>query len=88
MASYTVLLMASVRCLLCLNPCCNGQWPRTHMLIMHEQGENVLILVVMDNGLVPAVNASKTVAAEVLILVVMDNGLVLHMWGRIDFLVH
>ena len=37
----------------------------------------VLILIVVDNGLVP-VNASKTIAAEVvLILIVVDNGLVL-----------
>ena len=36
-----------------LNPCCSGQWPRT----VNNNGElalrQVLILIVVDNGLVP-----------------------------------
>ena len=61
-----------------LNPCCSGQWSRTngeHMLIMHEQGE-VLILVVVDNGLVHTSKTHRAFEAWVLILVVVDNGLV------------
>ena len=60
-----------------LNPCCNGRWSRT----ISQKGWRdlflVLILVVMDDGLVP--NGTKVIlfALDVLILVVVDNGLVL-----------
>ena len=38
----------------CLNPCCNGRWSRTQIkLSQSTQPSNVLILVVMEDGLVP-----------------------------------
>ena len=37
-----------------LNPCCNGRWSRTYLFNNIKIGENiVLILVVMEDGLVP-----------------------------------
>ena len=36
-----------------LNPCCSGQWSRTAVKAVHALGVyQVLILVVVDNGLV------------------------------------
>ena len=35
-----------------LNPCCNGQWSRTILTTNIQIFQEVLILVVMDNGLV------------------------------------
>ena len=38
----------------CLNPCCSGQWSRTyHTRLTKIKLATVLILVVVDNGLVP-----------------------------------
>ena len=39
--------------LLCLNPCCNGRWSRTAHTFSISGGDPVLILVVMEDGLVP-----------------------------------
>ena len=61
-----------------LNPCCSGRWSRT---CLTENGIlcslEVLILVVVDDGLVLWVNRSDKDWCEVLILVVVDDGLVL-----------
>ena len=35
-----------------LNPCCSGQWSRTEIEDYNENLFDVLILVVVDNGLV------------------------------------
>ena len=50
-----VLLISSilVQEMLCLNPCCSGQWSRTTFKTMINFSNFVLILVVVDNGLVP-----------------------------------
>ena len=40
-----------------LNPCCDGRWSRTApMHAYYFAGINVLILVVMEDGLVPVLN--------------------------------
>ena len=39
----------------------------------------VLILIVVDNGLVPAEKPAEKPAKKVLILIVVDNGLVLNL---------
>ena len=37
----------------CLNPCCNGRWSRTrNVLELYLAAKEVLILVVMEDGLV------------------------------------
>ena len=60
-----------------LNPCCSGRWSRTT-----SRGEDqwlrslVLILVVVEDGLVPR-KFSPKLEKEVLILVVVEDGLVL-----------
>ena len=50
----------------CLNPCCNGRWSRTHgkrkMLVMSMK--QVLILVVMEDGLVLDVELTERAAGE------------------------
>ena len=38
-----------------LNPCCNGRWSRTLKQDVNEVIVEVLILVVMEDGLVPRV---------------------------------
>ena len=60
-----------------LNPCCSGQWSRTDVngTITIKLG-TVLILVVVDNGLVPSRCLEHPARHVVLILVVVDNGLV------------
>ena len=59
-----------------LNPCCSGQWSSTNITVMKGTNNEVLILVVVDNGLV-LYGKNKLVDLEtVLILVVVDNGLV------------
>ena len=60
-----------------LNPCCSGQWSRTDEEGNYSEGEvNVLILVVVDNGLVRLEEMKAACNGAVLILVVVDNGLV------------
>ena len=63
----------------CLNPCCNGRWSRTiYDNINDYEYPYVLILVVMEDGLVPDDIATFDAKGEfVLILVVMEDGLVL-----------
>ena len=36
----------------CLNPYCSGQWSRTNFKSNNQSNNNVLILIVVDNGLV------------------------------------
>ena len=58
-----------------LNPCCSGQWSRTAIWRFTHGCYNVLILIVVDNGLEPIAAEVTEVVAEVLILIVVDNGL-------------
>ena len=71
--------MLKVLLLTSLNPCCNGRWSRTARQIADATNQTtVLILVVMEDGLVPFVrNYISALNGDVLILVVMEDGLVL-----------
>ena len=62
-----------------LNPYCSGQWSRTSDGITAKQtSSEVLILIVVDNGLVPVEQFKAQMnVSRVLILIVVDNGLVL-----------
>ena len=64
--------------MLCLNPCCSGRWSRTKGRSPSNESERlVLILVVVDDGLVPCILSPNHVDLDsVLILVVVDDGLV------------
>ena len=62
-----------------LNPCCSGQWSRTINARTYTHTHGVLILVVVDNGLVPVIFENEKTPQMVLILVVVDNGLVQQM---------
>ena len=43
-----------IRGRVCLNPCCSGRWSRTHHAqLTHQCPSPVLILVVVEDGLVP-----------------------------------
>ena len=59
-----------------LNPCCSGQWSSTMSKTFKDFDSEVLILVVVDNGLVLNIHPFNVKTASVLILVVVDNGLV------------
>ena len=50
-------------------------------------GELVLILIVMDNGLLPVEVAESEYFKGVLILIVMDNGLLLSLMAAIENLI-
>ena len=65
--------------LISLNPCCNGRWSRTDVSLNDKLKEwNVLILVVMEDGLVLKDQSPRIFERwAVLILVVMEDGLVL-----------
>ena len=76
--SRTQLTIVSLDADAGLNPYCSGQWSRTiSVLSWTYSGVYVLILIVVDNGLVPMniCKESKKMTL-VLILVVVDNGLV------------
>ena len=61
-----------------LNPYCSGQWSRTCRLeTKFKFKQEVLILVVVDDGLVLLGFIQSVPALLVLILVVVDDGLVL-----------
>ena len=61
----------------CLNPCCSGRWSRTTHYISYNKYEViVLILVVVEDGLVPVFWHKRALVAMVLILVVVEDGLV------------
>ena len=47
---------------MCLNPCCNGRWSRTAISVGKNGDVNVLILVVMEDGLVQPVKSSYQVS--------------------------
>ena len=53
MVSYIGEVLAHSVALMGLNPYCSGQWSRTYVEINTYYDENVLILIVVDNGLVP-----------------------------------
>ena len=59
-----------------LNPCCSGRWSRTGRKFAIHKQDDVLILVVVDDGLVQLVYKVLRVLYQVLILVVVDDGLV------------
>ena len=60
-----------------LNPYCSGQWSRTiNSKLIIKWRQQVLILIVVDNGLVQHMKMNKIRVAKVLILIVVDNGLV------------
>ena len=49
-----VLVVLVIQCLVCLNPCCSGRWSRTDSYgISTDVICVVLILVVVEDGLVP-----------------------------------
>ena len=52
MVSYIGEVLAHSVALMGLNPYCSGQWSRTYVEINTYYDENVLILIVVDNGLV------------------------------------
>ena len=63
--------------MLCLNPYCSGRWSRTLMTLYHSQLLlQVLILIVVEDGLVQLYLAAKEAASKVLILIVVEDGLV------------
>ena len=51
--SRTLKLLKMHFVLLSLNPYCSGQWSRTIITISSSARNSVLILIVVDNGLVP-----------------------------------
>ena len=60
-----------------LNPCCSGRWSRTTNDSGDTEVRNVLILVVVDDGLVRVYDKYfDNRQFVVLILVVVDDGLV------------
>ena len=64
-----------------LNPCCSGRWSRTNLALRQvSMGAAVLILVVVEDGLVPANGSANMNLRNVLILVVVEDGLV-HLQG-------
>ncbi len=64
-----------------LNPCCNGRCTRTLDRQIICKDNMVLILVVMEDALVPCFLFSFCMIVIVLILVVMEDALVLGMTG-------
>ena len=60
----------------CLNPCCSGLWTRTSKLKSMELFIIVLILVIVDDDLVPNRSKTESEIKGVLILVIVDDGLV------------
>ena len=77
MHSYIINSILNSLVLDSLNPCCNGWCTRTgEPTDAKVTGENVLILVVMDDALVRIKFVLNEVIYQVLILVVMDDALV------------
>ena len=67
----------------CLNPCCSGRWSRTSVELTTRQMTRVLILVVVEDGLVPYHTRLTKIKVGVLILVVVEDGLVLVLsWAK------
>ena len=62
-----------------LNPYCSGRWSRTYIYCCNRtKRTKVLILIVVDDGLVPLRTQMTGRTKEVvLILIVVDDGLVL-----------
>ena len=62
----------------CLNPCYGGRWSRISIVVYNcYSSVRVLILVVVEDGLVPSSYRSQCRWLVVLILVVVEDGLVL-----------
>ena len=67
----TTILSAS------LNPYCSGRWSRTfNSLSNFEKLSAVLILIVVEDGLVPVKHSAMSAVQLVLILIVVEDGLV------------
>ena len=63
--------------LTCLNPYCSGRWSRTRNKSEYKHQIDVLILIVVEDGLVRRVAWNTTrKALRVLILIVVEDGLV------------
>ena len=59
-----------------LNPCCSGRWSQRPLkLNIMAQQENVLILVVVEDGLRVWRRSIQIFQIEVLIIVVVEDGL-------------
>ena len=61
-----------------LNPYCSGRWSRTSKQMTKEQALKVLILIVVEDGLVPNFTMKNSSSSTVLILIVVEDGLVPH----------
>ena len=60
-----------------LNPYCSGRWSRTKQLTeLNNIRKNVLILIVVEDGLVPYALVLLELLSKVLILIVVEDGLV------------
>ena len=60
-----------------LNPYCSGRWSRTdYKFTKLSYLCKVLILIVVEDGLVPYTHCCKDVSSSVLILIVVEDGLV------------
>ena len=69
-------LCTSTSCIKCLNPCFNGRWSASRLTwIEHYWRSEVLILVLMEDGLREIANFPKDAKKIVLILVLMEDGL-------------
>ena len=61
----------------CLNPYCCGRWSRTgNYQYCHRLSRQVLILIVVEDGLVHKSFKGFAQSVDVLILIVVEDGLV------------
>ena len=66
-----------------LNPYCSGRWSRTVICKSCTYYSRVLILIVVEDGLVPVIEGEKVKdSVAVLILIVVEDGLVLVHYER------
>ena len=75
--SYLFVISILLKWQISLNPYCSGRWSRTIVLQMCSiQKVQVLILIVVEDGLVPDYKFTKLDYMCVLILIVVEDGLV------------
>ena len=68
----------------CLNPCCSGRWSRTKRFMGRKVWwTDVLILVVVDDGLVHTRDDVLVEFIKVLILIVVEDGLVPYKFSKL-----